>query len=172
MRVSAFLLLLSVCCYPILAHGGALREIELADGSVVRAEVVSMNNGIYRLRSETLGEIEVPESRVRAIRSPGAQAARPQISPEPEASEYSPATAAPAPAPSGDDLQQALTNDPAAMEKILSLQNDPLMQSILSDESTMEAVQAGDLGTLLNDPKIRALMNHPTVRELSDQYGR
>ena len=160
MKVSTSLLILVVSCFPILAHGGTLREIELADGSVIRAEVVSMSGGVYRLRSDTLGEIEVPEYRVRAIRSLEVQAAGPQVNPEPGKT-----------LDSAVDLQQRLLQDPAAMEKILSLQNDPLVQSILSDESTMRAIKAGDIGALLNNPKIRALMNHPTVRELSRKYG-
>ena len=111
-----------------------------------------MNHGVYRLRSETLGEIEIPKHRVKAIRSPGIQTAGPQT-------------------PSVHDLQEALRQDPQAMNKILSLQDDPLMQSILSDESLMQAIEAGDLGTLLNNPKIRALMGHPTVQDLGRSYG-
>ena len=58
------------------------------------------------------------------------------------------------------------------MNKILSLQDDPLMQSILSDEQLMQAIHSGNLGALMNDPKIRALMSHPTVQDLGGQYGR
>jgi hypothetical protein len=72
---------------------------------------------------------------------------------------------------SAEDLQQVLQQDPAAMEKILSLQGDPLVQSILDDADTMRAIAAGDIGTLLNDPKIRALMSHPTLQGLSRGLG-
>ena len=58
------------------------------------------------------------------------------------------------------------------MSKILSLQDDPLVQDILRDERLMQAIHAGNLGALMNDPKIRALMSHPTVRDLGGQYGR
>jgi hypothetical protein len=57
------------------------------------------------------------------------------------------------------------------MEKILSLQGDPLVKSILDDADTMRAIEAGDIGPLLNDPKIRALMSHPTVQGLSGKLG-
>ena len=167
-RVFLFLFLLSGL--PSSAFSGTLREIELIDGSLIQAEVLSMDGKVYRLRSDVLGTITVPEDQVKAIRSPGEMSVRLQNAPEPLPSSSS-SLATPTPAPSANDLQQVLGQDPAAMSKILSLQNDPLMQQILSDENTMRAVQAGDLGALLNDPKIRALMNHPTVRELSDQYG-
>jgi hypothetical protein len=172
MRLRKLFFLLALYGLPSLAYGGALREIELVDGSLIRAEVLSMDGKAYRLRSDTLGTIAVPEYQVKAIRSLEESLVRPQIAPEPIPHTASSAQETPTLVPSAHDLQQALSQNPAAVNKIISLQNDPLVQQILSDEGTMRAVQAGDLGALLNDPKVRALMNHPTVRELSDQYGR
>jgi hypothetical protein len=156
----------------LLASGETVREIELTDGSIIRAEVVSMSQGVYRLRSDLLGEIEVPEQRIKAIRSPEAEAAAPRLDRAPEEESYAPVAtfSTPAPTPAAEDLQQRLQQDPRALEKILSLQNDPLVQSILQDPGTMQAIEARDLGTLLNDPKIRALMSHPTVQELSREH--
>jgi hypothetical protein len=168
MSLRVFLLFLILWSLPLTTFGEALREIELTDGSTIQAEVLSMDGKVYQLRSDVLGTIAVPEDQVKAIRSPGETLVRPQITPEPTPNV---APSSLATTPSANELQQALSQNPATMDKILSLQNDPLMQQILSDENTMRAVQAGDLGALLNDPKVRALMNHPTVRELSDQYG-
>lgn len=173
MQFSAVLFLLVMFCVPLLASGDTLREVELTDGSILRAEVVSMSNGVYRLRSDTLGEIEIPEPRIKAIRSPKVEATPPQTGPEPETAS-NPAVRVPptpTPAPSAEGLQQAFQQDPAAMEKILSLQDDPLVKSILDDADTMRAIQAGDLGALMNDPKIRALMSHPTVQDLGGKLG-
>jgi hypothetical protein len=172
MRFSSILFILATVCSPLSASGETMREIELVDGSIIRAEVVSMSRGIYRLRSDTLGEIEVPEQRIKAIRSSAVETATPRTEAKPERELPTPGEAllTPAPAASAEDLQQVFQQDPAAMEKILSLQNDPLMQSILNDASMMQAIEAGDIGTLLNDPKIRALMSHPTVQGLSGKY--
>jgi hypothetical protein len=171
MHLRTLFFFLALYGLPFLAYGGELREIELVDGSLLRAEILSMDGKVYRFRSDTLGTIEVPEYQVKAIRSPEESLVRPQITLEPTPSTASPSPTISLPTPSANDLEQTLSQNPAAMSKIISLQNDPLMQQILSDENTMRAVQAGDLGALLNDPKVRALMNHPTVRELSDQYG-
>jgi len=174
MRFSGILLIFAVLCSPPMASGEALHEIELTDGSILRAEIVSMSQGVYRLRSDALGEFEIPEHRVQVIRSLREEAAGTRPAPTPEVASDSPAEAVPAQTQtySAEDLQQVLQQDPAAMEKILSLQGDPLVQSILEDADTMQAIQAGDIGTLLNDPKIRALMSHPTVQGLSGKYGR
>jgi len=185
-RSTSFIFLLSLCCISSLAYGSSLREVELIDGSVLQAHVLSMDGKTYRVRSETLGEFEMPEYRVKAIRIPqgqnGPAQARNAATPLSQSrGETEPTGSSPSPIPfrspsatlpSTGDLQQALTQDPQAMDKVLSLQNDPLVQDILGDASLMQEIQSGNLGALLNDPKIRALMNHPTVRELGSQYGR
>ena len=173
MKITTPLLFFLLTSLPVSVYAGALREVELSDGSVVQAEVVGMRHGVYQLRSNTLGEFEVPESQVVAIRTPHSEPAPGEPVPAP-ASEWDGDVASRQPQqtlPAAGELQQALTQDPAALNKILSLQNDPLVQSILSDESTMQAVESGDLGALLNDPKIKALMNHPTVQDLGQSYG-
>ena len=188
MKTSTFFFLLLTFHYSFTpAYGDSLREVELIDGSVIRAQVLSMDGKTYRLRSETLGEIEISEYRVKAIRTPKAESASPQphstTAPtiQPQSSESEPyvvdnnppvSSSPPVAIPSAGDLQQAFSQDPAVMNKILSLQDDPLVQDILQDERLMQAIHSGNLGALMNDPKIRALMNHPTVRNLGGQYGR
>lgn len=69
-------------------------------------------------------------------------------------------------------MQGALLADDASREKVLSLQNDAQVQAILNDPATMRAVQAGDLGALMSNPKFKALLDNPTVRSLVDQQAR
>jgi len=166
MRISLLLLSFVLLSFPVTAQSRTAQEIELTDGSIIRAEIVSMQNGVYRLRSSALGEFDVPETKVRMIRAEGTPS-----QPSPLTAPASPVPQA-SPSRSAEDLQQALTQDPAAMEKIRALQNDPAMQSILSDPETMQAIHSGDLGALMSNPKIRALMEHPTVRDLGEQYGK
>jgi hypothetical protein len=81
----------------------------------------------------------------------------------------SPPDPGPAPATS---MQGALLANPESREQVMSLQDDPLVRSILSDPATMRAVQSGDLGALMADPKIQALSDNPTVRGLVEQQTR
>ena len=99
MKITTPLLFFLLTCLPVSVYAGAVREVELSDGSVLQAEVVGLRHGVYQLRSSTLGEFEVPESQVVAIRTP--------------LSEPAPGKPAPAPASDGDvaspQSQQALS---------------------------------------------------------------
>src|SRR5713101_9930021 len=99
MKFSAILFLLALLGFPLLAAGDTVHEVELTDGSIIRAEVVSMSQGIYWLRSDTLGEIEVPEQRIKAIRSSAVETATPRTEAKPERESPTPGEALPAPAP-------------------------------------------------------------------------
>jgi hypothetical protein len=66
-----------------------------------------------------------------------------------------------------NSMRESLLQNPNALAKIQSLQNDPLVKEILSDEATMRAINSGDLETLRNNPKFQALMEHSTVREIT-----
>lgn len=137
---------------PTLVSGEPLQNIELTDGSVVRAEVISLNDGIYSLRSDTLGEMHIEAAKIRAIGA-GQRAS--------EANSTGSAGKEIA------GIRNSMLNDPQAMEKIESLRDDPLVKNILNDQATMRAISAGDINTLMNDPKIKALMENSTVRDLA-----
>ena len=53
------------------ASAGGIREVELTDGSVITGEVLSLSNGVYSVKSETLGTMKIGESKIRAIREKG-----------------------------------------------------------------------------------------------------
>ena len=138
MHLRIFFLTLVFWGLPFFAYGGTVREVELIDGSIIRAEMLSMDGKMYRLRSDALGTIEVPESQVKAIRSPGESLVHPQTAEELTFGSSTSPLATPVPTPSANGLQQALSQNPAAMNKIISLQNDPLMQQILGDDFMLE----------------------------------
>jgi hypothetical protein len=52
------------------------------------------------------------------------------------------------------------------MTLIRSMQNDPEMQALLRDPATIGAIQAGDFGSLANNPVFLKLLNNPRVREI------
>jgi hypothetical protein len=58
---------LAVCT----AYAGEVKEVELNDGTVITGEIVSLNNGVYTIKSESLGTTKLSESKVRSIRMKG-----------------------------------------------------------------------------------------------------
>jgi len=124
---------------------GGLREIELRDGSSITGEVVSLNNGIYTIKSESLGTVKIEESKVSVIRQKSStQGAGGEAR----------------------SLQNKMMNDEEIMSLIQSLQNDPEFKKILEDPDVLKAVNAGDIPALMANPKITKLLNNRTVQEI------
>ena len=124
------------------AHAGEIKEFELKDGSVIYGEIVSFSGGTFTVRSKSFGTVEIDESKIRAIRSVGVK---------------------------GDQikqLQQRMISDEEVVQMILSLQNDPDVQTILQDPEIMKAVNSGDINALLSNPKFMKLLENPTIQDI------
>jgi hypothetical protein len=141
----------------LLVFFGALanaEQIVLKDGSTINGEVVSLQSGSYKVKTESLGVITLQQHQVKSIRH-GAGSA------QPSASSISQIQASQSAVQS---LQSSISSDPGMMTNILQLQNDPDMQAVLSDPELMRAIQSFDLQALQNNPKIQKLMSNSTVQ--------
>ncbi len=134
------------------ARAGELWEIELKDGSSITGEVVSLSNGIYTIKSDTLGTLKVEESKVQVIR----RKSLPQVPSAAKNNTGSEVTS----------LQHKMMSDQEIMGLIQSLQNDPEFKKLLEDPEVMKAVSAGDVAALTANPKFMQLLGNPTVREI------
>ncbi len=144
------------------ASAGQLREIVLEDGSIIRAEVVSFKDGVYTLRSDTMGQLELKDTDIEAIREPGSVAA---ALPGKMA-----ATDEKAPTEQDvDDMKRSLMTNPGLLGSVFSLRNDPDMQKILQDPEIMDKVMSGDVESLQNDPKFLELMENPKIQAIIEQ---
>ncbi len=135
---------------------GQLSEIELVDGGVIRGEIVSKSDGVYVVKSDSLGTLKVKESEVRFIRVGSAGAMEKEIVSPPKgvaASEI-------------QSLQQSMMNNDEVMGLVMSLQKNPKMQELLKDPGFMKAVSAGDISTLMANPKFIELLNNPEIKEI------
>ena len=145
-----FVVALSLIAGP--ARAGEVREIELKDGSIITGEVVSLNNGIYTIKSGTLGTLKVEESKVNVIR--------------PKSPPRGPGAAQNNTGIEATSLQHKLMSDQEIMSMILSLQNDPDFKKLLEDPEVMKAVSEGDVAALTANPKFMKLLGNPTVQEI------
>jgi hypothetical protein len=157
MRTFIFFMFFSVLFQTNESRAGEVRAIELRDGSIVTGEVVSLTNGKYTIRSGSLGNVQIEESKVLAIRPVAAPAA---------------ANSGATPDNTAGDvrtLQDRMMNDKEVMSKIQSLQNDPEFLKIMEDPEVMKAVNSGDISALMANPQFLKLMNNSIVRDIGQK---
>lgn len=151
---SLILMCLTLTIAAGMATAAEVREIELTDGTIITGEVVSLTGGVYTIRSATLGTVRVEESHIRTIRlkDSGGSSANTE----------------------GEvmSLQNKMMSDGEIMNMIQGLQNDPEFQEILQDPEIMKAVQAGDITTLVANPKFMRLLNNQAVKDIKNKTTR
>ena len=69
-------------------------------------------------------------------------------------------------APKVEELKERMLNDEGIMALVNALQNDPQMQALLGDPAILRAIQAMDVGTLMNNPDFLKLLTNPRVQEI------
>ena len=152
-----FVMVFATVCWSTLASAEP-RRIILNDGTEIIGELLSLQNGAYKIRSETLGTLTVSERQVAKIASLGASA-----TPDPvKRAESSLA---------GDSvqrIQQSLMGNVEMMQLIMRLQSNPDMQAVLSDPETMAAIQRMDFDSLLKNPKIIKLMQNNEIKVITE----
>ncbi len=145
----------------LAAFCGQISRIELNDGSVIKAEVVSFENGVYTLDNGPLGKISIPASKIKKI----------------EILDLNPASSGNLPViPDTASLQSKIeqtrnkiTNDPEMMKTIKDLANDPQFQEALKDPELVKAAKSGDVNTLMNDDKFMKLLNNVKIKEIENR---
>jgi hypothetical protein len=129
------------------AAAGELQVIELRDGSTITGEVLSLANGVYIIKSGSLGTLKVDASKIRTIRttSSDTKAASPQEM---------------------KTLTDKMLSDKEIMDLILSLQSDPDFKKALEDPEILQAISEGDISVLTTNSKFMKLLNNATVQKI------
>ncbi len=153
--------LLALAALALVCGAAAAANVVLIDGTVIHGEVVSLEDGVYTVRSDSLGMLRVPKAKVRTIEE-GQAAGRPAAS-----GASSNASVPPAAAIQG--IETNVLQNPDLLKMLLALQNDPDVLAVLSDPKVMSEIAAGDYSALMNDPKIVALMNNAKVRAFVEE---
>jgi small nuclear ribonucleoprotein (snRNP)-like protein len=154
---------LTAACLGLCAAALASPTIELKDGSRIEGEIQGIDNGIYTVLSPSIGTVHVAQSNIARIVYSDERPA--------------PSSDSSAKAPAHDDavsgeiqqLQERLAKNPEAMKSVMSLQQDPQIQAVLSDPAIVKAIQNGDYMSLLGNPKIQALENDEHLKQVMQQ---
>ena len=146
LRIAVLLCLLVLASVSFASSTG--NRIELVDGTHIFGEVVSMSNGRYVIRSPSLGQVELPQSSIRAIQPID--------------------VAAPASLSNADiqAIQQKIVSSPELMLLVTALMSDPEVQAALKDPEFVRLVMSGDLQALQGDPRVLHLMSKPSMQAI------
>ncbi len=141
-------------------------EINLRDGSVIRAEVISLQDGLYTLRSETLGTIVIEKSKISSIKMGAGDPARTHVStPSSITPNAAPQTAAPNITAQINTMRDAMMSDQSIMNNLSSLTNDPDVMRAAQDPEIMKDLASGDVTALMSNDKFMQLLNNPAIQE-------
>ena len=142
------LLLLSILFFVVFSFSPLTfaqgRTIKLKDGSTIHGEILSKEGNIYKIKTEALGTILVPEEGITSI-------------------EESEAPVAPV---EEKAYQQKILGDPQAMESVKALAGDQEVVAILSDPRLRDAIARHDFQYLQTNEKFIKFMNNPTVQKI------
>ena len=147
--------------YFSIAGASTLNRFELMDGSVIQGEILSYSGGVYRINSDVLGTISLPEEKIRAIKPARNSGSQADSGNGPNELSLG--------AQKIDRMQDRMLNDPETVRLIEELQNNPSVQKILQDEELMKAIAQGNLNRVGEDPKIKALMNDKTIEKIIEK---
>lgn len=143
-----------------------LTRFELTDGSVLVGEALGLADGVYRIRTAMLGDIDVEASRIRrmeradagagGLAGAGFGAAGDNAAPPGYASQI-------------QGLQQRMVGDSGIMESIIALQGDPELQRAVADPELIGLITSGNVEALRNHEGFGRLMQHPGIRAIIEQ---
>ena len=161
-----------ICCVLLLGilhnsvFAGGHVQVELIDGSAISGEIVSFRDGGYTLKSDVLGTIEIKESKIQLIRvksfgkTTGGTTAR-----EPISQSNTPINE------EVQNLKNSMMSNDKIMEQIISLKNDPDFQELLQDPNIMNAINSGDIGTLMSSPEFIKILGKPAIQRIQREIN-
>jgi hypothetical protein len=162
MKIKPFFIFFILIFLSAGVYAGEFSEIGLIDGSTIYGEIISFYDGMYTVKSSSLGSIKVDESDIREIRVHSGNTKNREYASPPNSSIGSEVQA----------LQTFMQNDQEIMAIIFSLQNDPDFQDLMSDPGILNAVNSGNIAALISNPKFMSLLNHHKIQEIQKKLAR
>ncbi|MFA5005462.1 MAG: hypothetical protein WC561_05020 [Candidatus Omnitrophota bacterium] len=166
MKIPALLLILFIGMASLVYSEQMISKIELNDGSVIEGEVTSLNNGIYSINTESLGQVEIDASKIRHI------AFKNSATPAGNFTPAKPIPEAVSDKTIGSEMQRMqskIAQDPESMKTVAGMLSDPQFNELLKDPAIVEAVKAQDIKTLMQNEKFMGLTDNQNILKLRDQ---
>jgi hypothetical protein len=174
-----FLLLFVLLALPVFSQSS---QIMLDDNTVIYGKVVGMSEGVYHIETASMGEIRVSADRIISIsqgsqpsytgssigiidetnrgRRQGAGSYQRQHSSQNNAGLQEQASM----------RVQSMTMDDDFLDSLMDLSENSAMIDVLNDPEVMEAIMNQDYDFLMNNDKMRSLMETGDIRNLLGGY--
>lgn len=168
------LIVFVLCFLPAgLIYAGEFSRVELNDGSIISAEVVALDQGVYTLDTASLGMIKVDAGKIRSISAINSGSAI-TIAPAKGADPLLSRTGS---MPSGlqpeaEELKTKMFNNPQVMQIVTGLMADPQFQQLLKDPAVIKAAEQGDVQSLMRNEKFMNMLHHPRLEEIKDKLAK
>jgi hypothetical protein len=144
-----------------IAYCQQASRIELIDGNVIEAEIISVEDGVYTLNADSLGKIKVMASKIKKIEMQN-------TNPSPQSTIPQQADVNAIKSQVGQ-IKARVANSPEIMQIITSLMSDPEFQEIMKDPEIVNAAKSEDINALMSNKKFMNLISHPKVREIENK---
>jgi hypothetical protein len=183
-KKAVLILFLLVICATSWA-AGAKQRIVLLDNSIIIGEIVEMKDGIYTVSTETVGEIKVAADKILEISKLDADrpaTANKQIdiidsTKKPARKAVNRESVQPGSSTGGSDNLKAQQERANAQVQSMAMQEDFLdnmmslsenenMLDVMSDPEVMDAISRNDYEFLMNNDKMKTLMESSEIKDL------
>ncbi len=165
MKTPICIMIISFCLARLAYANSITSTIELNDGSVIEGALISLDNGVYTVDTESLGKVEIGASKVKRIASNNAEV-NPSVENFPATAEAQDPGSEGSFGPEMRRMQEKISGDPEAMKTVAGMLFDPQFQEILKDPAIVSAVKAQDIKTLMQNEKFMGLMDNQSLLEL------
>jgi hypothetical protein len=149
---------------PLGAAEGGMKSFQLRDGSVISGRLLELKQGHFVVESPSLGQLRIPEDDVLAMTAAGTPVVQPPATPK-----AAPSSAIAVGGPYAGDIQAAQTqilSSPDLMADVQALAQDPQMQALVNDPAFINALMSGNLQAIQDNPRTHKLMSNPKVQQL------
>ncbi len=127
----------------------AKKNIKLKDGTILKGRVISMEDGVYTIRTPYLNEIAINEEDIETISDHVVQPlTQDLLRNEVEA------------------VQGQVIANPALMQEIQETMNNPKIREIMQDPEFINAVMSMDPEAIKNNEKTYEMLQQPEIKEL------
>ncbi len=192
-----FMLVVLSATLSVVCFAADPQKIELTDHSVIFGTVIEMKDGNYRIKTPAMGEITIEADKILSIRNSKVlsesrnSSEETALTPEIRISEgkRSATRAKRREAPSNSQSQantssdnlhfqqksinsrvQSMTSDGNFLNQMMDLSGSSEMGQVMSDPEIMEAISNNDYDFLMNNDKMKELMDSEGIKDLLGDF--